>query len=327
MKPLRMTVLSNDPVVIYSGMYAAAGKESSFWKLGDDLIDRQITFLMLVAWTAEFGSPSADRISEWRRQYLSEHPKHRIIFLGNTYSETKNLQILGCEAAFCNQNLFVDENAFRPLDGGHVKYDAVYNGQFLRFKRHHLAANIERLALIGYNHENSWYQQIRQSLSHAEWPNFSQNGQYNFLNAFQVNKIYNQSGVGLCLSSSEGAMHASMEYLLAGLPVVTTSSAGGRDYYFDGRFVRWVGDDPISIMKVTQSLVDAKIPRDFIRGETLKKRASEWGRFQEVLSKFLGDECVVRNIIKNWDKIYNDKLLSPKPYQYMLEQLSSISQL
>ncbi|WP_164127899.1 glycosyltransferase, partial [Stenotrophomonas maltophilia] len=48
-----------------------------------------------------------------------------------------------------------------------------------------------------------------------------------------VNRVYNQAAVGLCLSAVEGAMCASMEYLMAGLPVVSTPSVGGRDVYFD----------------------------------------------------------------------------------------------
>ena len=40
------------------------------------------------------------------------------------------------------------------------------------------------------------------------------------------------SQVGLCLSKSEGAMFASIEYLLCGLPIVSTKSVGGRDIFF-----------------------------------------------------------------------------------------------
>src|SRR5262249_10816742 len=49
----------------------------------------------------------------------------------------------------------------------------------------------------------------------------------------QVAKILQQSGVGLILSELEGISRASSEYLLTGLPVVSTASKGGRDVWYD----------------------------------------------------------------------------------------------
>ena len=51
------------------------------------------------------------------------------------------------------------------------------------------------------------------------------------LNTEEVRRILVQSRCGLALSAQEGAMYASGEYLLAGLPVVTTRSRGGRDAF------------------------------------------------------------------------------------------------
>ena len=48
-----------------------------------------------------------------------------------------------------------------------------------------------------------------------------------------VSKILSASRVGLALSAAEGACLASSEYLLCGLPVVSTPSRGGRDIWYD----------------------------------------------------------------------------------------------
>jgi glycosyltransferase involved in cell wall biosynthesis len=48
-----------------------------------------------------------------------------------------------------------------------------------------------------------------------------------------VNQGLARAVVGLCLSTVEGSNYASMEYMLAGLPIVSTPSIGGREVYFD----------------------------------------------------------------------------------------------
>ncbi|MFZ6763136.1 glycosyltransferase [Pseudoroseomonas sp. WGS1072] len=49
----------------------------------------------------------------------------------------------------------------------------------------------------------------------------------------RVVALLNSSEVGLILSAAEGACYASLEYLLCGLPVVSTPSLGGRDAFYD----------------------------------------------------------------------------------------------
>jgi glycosyltransferase involved in cell wall biosynthesis len=66
-------------------------------------------------------------------------------------------------------------------------------------------------------------------------------------------------------------MKASMEYLLSGIPVVTTVNKGGRDYFLDGRFTIWVEDDPDSVLHAVSWFAEGSISPEFIRQETLRK--------------------------------------------------------
>ena len=87
-----------------------------------------------------------------------------------------------------------------------------------------------------------------------------------FLNAFdeggmpirlplsEVNRHLNRAGVGLCLSEREGAMFASTEYLLSGLPVVSTPSTGGRHVYYDEEYCWTVPPDPRSVAEAVAAL-------------------------------------------------------------------------
>jgi glycosyltransferase involved in cell wall biosynthesis len=53
------------------------------------------------------------------------------------------------------------------------------------------------------------------------------------LNEGEVKEKINQSNCGLILSASEGACFASSEYLLCGIPIVSTVSEGGRSVWYD----------------------------------------------------------------------------------------------
>ena len=277
---------------------------------------------MLVAWTAEHMSASAQGIIDWRIDFMKHHPGHKIIFVANTYPEYENLKYLGAEVIFCNQNMFLDRSLFKPLDESiSLKYDAVYNAQFLSFKRHQLAAGVDNLVLIGYNASNENVDVVKSMLPNATYANFENDGSFRWLNQVKVNEIYNESSVGLCLSAKEGAMHASMEYLLAGLPIVTTHSVGGRNYFFDGRFVHWVNDDPAAIMKAVNAFVNANIEREFIRSEVLRKIDFELVKFFEKLFSLTNDLELVNEVQSNWSSIFNDKLIIPKSFDELKEQL------
>lgn len=319
---VRGTVLLNNPLIIYVGNYAASGEESSFYVLSHALKDREVIFLMLLAWTAEFDSPSL-KIIEWREKYLKKFPKNRLVFLTNTLGEKNTLSNLGVEAEFANHNIFVDENLFFPIPSQIKEFDAVYNGQFLAFKRHYLAEKIKSLALIGYNFDTPYGQEMLNQMSHANFCNKDDRGVLKWLNQKDVNNIYNKSRVALCLSKAEGAMHASMEYLLSGLPIVTTFSKGGRDYFFQGDYVFWIEDTPAAIADAVDYVKKLKIDPEYIRSQTLEKLKKERLAFFNYLKKLSGDsEDCTDQIQEIWKKNYNDKLIVPKTIPILLTDIT-----
>ena len=96
-----------------------------------------------------------------------------------------------------------------------------------------LASDVDRLALITVLGNEEYYAEMRETLSHADWVNFDAGDKYEYLSQAQINHVLNRSKVGLILSAFEGNNKASIEYLLSGLPVVSTPSKGGRDVFFD----------------------------------------------------------------------------------------------
>jgi glycosyltransferase involved in cell wall biosynthesis len=66
-------------------------------------------------------------------------------------------------------------------------------------------------------------------------------------------------------------MFASAEYMLWGLPVVSTRSIGGREEYFDDRFCLICEDDPASIAAAVKEAISRNIEPGVIRNTFLAK--------------------------------------------------------
>ncbi|TCS41946.1 glycosyltransferase [Reinekea marinisedimentorum] len=151
--------------------------------------------------------------------------RENFFFMFNEESEKKNFEKEGFNGQVINQNAWLDENlVMKPIDNVQKIYDAIYVGRFSNFKRHYLAGKVRNLALVaGNNHGNAIIENI---------PNYSYLNQAPLAPEEVCMKI-NESHCGLILSEEEGACFASSEYLLCGIPVVSTKERGGRSVWYD----------------------------------------------------------------------------------------------
>jgi len=288
-------ILSYDPLIIYTG-----GSSQVPWPNFNPhevllaLSDRHVIWLNAVWWSFEDENEhTLQKLIKRTKVVKDVAPTHRMIFLANTHAEYMNFKRNGFEVYLANQNMFVGTELFKPIAPlSERTYDAVYNAVYAPYKRHYLASKVEKLLLIVrnlYRYES----EVKNLLPSAEIA----------INRFEppvkVNEIYNQATCGLALSSEEGAMYASIEYLLAGLPVVTTLNNGGRDLYLDGRFCKWVTDKPESIAYSVKVFEDQQIPPDFIRNETLHKMDFFRNKFiDETASKFKIDPAGIAKVLE-----------------------------
>ncbi len=157
---------------------------------------------------------------------------------------TKSLfEFYGFEGSIVNHNAFLDESKFRIIHSPKI-YDAVYVARLSPFKRHHLAAKIENLALVA---GNAWGSEIK------ELPPYSYLNEQP-LDADGVMQKLAESKVGILLSEFEGACYSSSEYLLCGLPVVSTWSHGGRSIWYNDYNSVICNADPDSVAKAVRDL-------------------------------------------------------------------------
>jgi glycosyltransferase involved in cell wall biosynthesis len=276
---------------------------------GQALRERPAWFLLAPTWSIE-SDAVADKLRGLAVLHRRQSPHHRLIFVGNTPREVGLLQARGEAAFFFNKTALTSERLFRPLDALTPDFEAIYNAQLLFWKRHELTLEIPRCAFLFYRDpsrdEDARAAEATIMARHAAVaPNhvfinrFGADGVPTRLSPGQVNRHLNRARIGLCLSKKEGAMFASMEYLLAGLPVVTTPSTGGRDVYYDPEYCWTVSPDARAVADAVRALAGRAIPRASIHRRTLDRVEADRARFLGLINA-IREECSAPALASTW---------------------------
>lgn len=246
---------------------------------------RPMTLLYMFPWCTTL--EDIPGIAGQVKDRLREFPEHRIVFVCNEVNSVEPLQQAGIEAIFCNQNAFLNEIVFRPLSDVPKEYDAIYNASLAPYKRHHLAAKVSSLAVLSYAYAGAYKDvygaEVRCLLDHAAWLKDSQKDSEK-VTAGQMVRFYNQAHVGLILSEREGSVFASMEYLLCGLPVVSTPSIGGRDVFWDDRFVIVCEPTAEAVAEAVLELKSRNVDPQLVRSSTLERIREHRKKLSDFLS-------------------------------------------
>ena len=237
------------------------------------------------------------------------YPKIAFSFLANTPGEHRLLRLLGVRSVFCPQNCFIDEQVYTIKPGSEKKYNAVYNAVLSAFKRQILAKDIEKLALITYRFENTDYKAyLDEHLADPIWLNYQYGDEPVFMSNDQLAEAYNASYAGLALSAVEGAMYASGEYLLCGIPVVTTASKGGRDIYFSSYNSVLVEDSAAAVAAAVRKLRETQKDPHIIREKTLELMKRDRAVFIDHVNSIIRAKGLNYDIADTWDKWFVNKL-------------------
>lgn len=184
-------------------------------------IDDRFYFFVITGWyMSEYHAFHYDQMFEFLNL-----KKDNFFFLFNSEEEKNNLTNRGFIGDIINQNCWIDEKKYNINQNVTKKYDAILVARQAAFKRHYLACKVQNLAMIsnGYNDLND----IQYEMPKAKYKSNQE------LTHHEVCEKINESYCGLALSAEEGACYSSSEYLLSGVPVVSTKSKGGRDLWYD----------------------------------------------------------------------------------------------
>jgi len=248
----------------------------------------------------------ADIAVHWR-ETAKALPDATFVFLNSTDRETLALSAAGVPAITCSELLFVDDTVFKPYapaDFSGAAFDAIYVARLEPYKRHQLAREIENLALMfdaRFDQTQSAYDlEVTRLLPNARYLNFEKSaGQYVSLDPDARAQRMNQARCGLCLSKEEGAMRVSMEYLMCGLPVVTTRSKGGRDRYFADLYVIVAEDDPANVARAVREIGRRKLSKLAIRDHIMRVVSFERRNFLSFANALVQKQFGVANLFSS----------------------------
>jgi glycosyltransferase involved in cell wall biosynthesis len=167
-----------------------------------------------------------------------------VIVVANSFDEANRIRlhlpdvevILCCNAAFLSESKFSIGNRQKI-------YDAVLNSKPLAFKRHYLAESVQNKVFITYDTSEDG----ALGMQKTDITGFGAKEILKNISQPEVVETLQKSRVGLILSEVEGACYSSAEYMLCGLPVISTPSYGGRDEFYDHRTAILADPTPQSI--------------------------------------------------------------------------------
>ena len=297
------SVICEDPVIILATgeVFEVVERTGPYYR------DRVVHFFIGMLWTT-VGDPNyRQRFKEAYDRLIARYPSFRITVLANDVAELLVLRELGVPAELVNHNAFVDDTVFDILPVEQT-FDAIYNARLGLYKRHHLAAGIDKLKLIVTLPTAEQLAEAKRLLPGCVIANQRENAIVN-LSAQEVAYHLNTAKCGLCLSRIEGSMFSSIEYLLCGLPVVTTRNSGGRNWYFANDYVITCDDDPAAVAEAVARISREPIPRPLIRESARQKMRRDRLVFFELVNRVfaeLGHEG--RRIEPEFAKWYRDKI-------------------
>ncbi|MEO8558893.1 MAG: glycosyltransferase [Rhodospirillales bacterium] len=309
--------ISANPLIFYS-----APNEHSRLGIAEfvsPLVAQTPAVFLIALWWSYDDDESVLNIVKAYRPWQLQYPLHSLVVLCNTAGQVQRFGKYGMQCMLANHNIFLDESVFKPLDSENRTFDAVYNAGLTPFKRHNLCTAVPSLALLyGRWHDaidktGRYPNEVKAMLPNALFVNEAlRPGEYVQLLPVECAQWYNRARVGLCLSAKEGAMNTSMEYLMSGLPIVSTPSDGGRDLFFDDETCLIVEPTPQAVADGVRAMIARDLSPVFVRQKVLEKVRRHRQSFMALLrlifaklgAPYPGDDAL-------WNSFFVNKMIRP----------------
>ena len=285
-------VVHNDPNIIFCGIGGSDMLPLSIASV-DNFLDVAVDCFIFFCpqWSFQKNSIFRDFYAGKLNACAKKYPGHKFTLLVNDPLDMDMSCLIDPSISIYvwNTNCTIDYSQFLSVsEAESLLYSAFFNSRVSPYKRISLARNVSNLAFVtsGVNesNESKIYEIARKELPSAALLNWSEFGNYRRLRIDEIISKLNSSKCGLILSEVEGQTRAVMEYLLAGLPVITTPSVGGRDRFLNPCNSIYVKPDPDSISKVVLDVDNYFFSRDLIRSNAISSLKSERRLLLQILN-------------------------------------------
>jgi hypothetical protein len=232
----------------------------------------------------------------------------------------------GYSSILLNHNAFLDYNLYSIGEKEKI-YDAVINSRPFWWKRVYLAHQVNNLLYIKGNdwakNETSWdgYKNMDCTIKSE-------------ISRCDVNLLYQESKCGLILSGNtgenqqglnEGANYSTGEYLLCGLPVISTPNQGGRNFWLDSYNSIICEPNEISVKNAVSIMLNKiennEIDRKNIRNECVNKINALRSNFIEKTNEIFKRHNININSYEYFNKHFFHKMCN---YNFTLNKLDEI---
>lgn len=223
----------------------------------------------------------------------------------------------GFSAVLLNHNALLDYELFQFQSNLNRNYTAVINSRPFWWKRVYLCKGINGIAYIK---GSDW---AKDNTSWTEWKEINFEYLAENIPPHEVREIYKKSNMGLILSGytgentqklAEGANYSTGEYLLSGLPVISTPSKGGREFWLNTKNCIIIEPSTLSLEKsinlCKKYLAVGFFVREKIREDFIKKANYCRHLFCNKLDSLLKDKEISRSGENLFKDIYFHKLIS-----------------
>jgi hypothetical protein len=206
---------------------------------------------------------------KWSRLVNTAYPQN-YYFLSNEQITNNKRVHAGLNSYLINNNSWLNERLFFYRSTLNKRYGGVINSRAKHWKRLELANRLDNLALIvnrdNITHQTGLDSDAWTSLKHGYLNNKS-------LMRHEVAYILNLSRVGLIFSDKEGACYSSNEFLLCGLPVISTAPStdtlGGREFWYNEYNSLLVAPDPEAVKVAYEDIIARDLDPRKIRHDCL----------------------------------------------------------
>ena len=272
--------------------------------------------LVFFAWDAD-----AVEVIRWLGGAQAQRPQDVFHFLSSDEFQTRDFTAAGLSARHVSHNAFLDESLYPVAETGPRtrRYGAVCISRMSRFKRHHLAQAVPRVLFIGSvvadGDDQAYFEELAALMPEAEFTHREQR----WLSTPEVARRANEAATGLILSEVEGGSYATTEYMLCGLPVVSTASRGGRDCWLHPRYSRVVPASPRAVAEAVEELTAHPPNPHDVRDHALRVMCEHRRRFFELGQQLYEVENTGRDFARDFYASFRHKVADWQPNAAVME--------